>query len=77
MEELTNTMLVGDNFTENCTADVAMEFSETSKTISTAVSFGEFTDQLLLKVISLQQKSTSRLIFCRNKENKFLLDRLP
>ena len=47
------------------------ELLETSKTISTAVSLGEFVDQLLLKVISLQEKSTGRLIFLRNKESKF------
>ena len=47
------------------------EFLETSKTISTAVSLGEFIDQLLLKVISLQEKSAGRLIFLRNKESKF------
>ena len=32
------------------------EFSETSKTISTAISLGEFIDQLLLRVISFQEK---------------------
>ena len=72
LEELTNTVLVGDNFT----ADVAMWISETYKTIPTAVSFGEFIDQLLLKIISLQQKRTGHLIFWRNKDSKFLLDRL-
>ena len=63
-------MLVGYNFTEN----LPWEFLETSKTISTTVSPGEFIDQLLLKVISLQEKSTGRLIFWRNKESKFFLD---
>ena len=35
-------MLVGYNFTENFTEDVAVGISETSKTISTAVSLGEY-----------------------------------
>ena len=45
-----------------------------SKTISTAVSLGKFIDQLLSKVIILQEKRTGRLIFSRNKESKFLHD---
>ena len=46
------------------------EFSETSKTISTAVSLSEYTNQLLSKVIRLEDKSTGSLIFWRNKESK-------
>ena len=52
-------MLVGYNFTENFTVDVAM---------------GIF--RLILKVTSLQKKSTSPMTFCRNKESKLLLDTL-
>ena len=55
---------------------LSWKFFKTSNTISTAVSLGEFVHQLLLKVISLQEKSTGRLIFWRNKESKFLLDTL-
>ena len=33
-----------------------------AKTISTAVSLGKFIDQLLLKVIGLQEKRTGHLI---------------
>ena len=69
-------MLVGDNFTKTFTADVPMGISETCKTKSTAVTLGKFINQLLLKVISLQEKSTGSLIFWRNKESKFLLDTL-
>ena len=56
-------MLVGDNFTKTFTADVPMGISETCKTKSTAVTLGKFINQLLLKVISLQEKSTGSLIF--------------
>ena len=35
-------MLVDDSFTENFNANVPMEISGTSKTISTTVSVGEF-----------------------------------
>ena len=76
LEELTNPVLVSYNFTENFTVELLWEFSETSKTIPTAVSLGEFIDQSLLKVISLQVNSTGRLIFWRNKESKFLLGTL-
>ena len=58
-------MSVGYNFIKNFIADV-----------STAVSLGKFIDQLLLKVFCLQEKSTGRLIFLRNKESKILLDTL-
>ena len=51
-------------------------FPKRLKAISTAVSLGKFIDQLLLKVISLQAKSTGHLIFWRNKESKFLLETL-
>ena len=47
-----------------------------AKTISTAVSLGKFIDQLLLKVIGLQEKRTGCLILWRNKESRFLLDTL-
>ena len=56
-------MLVGYNFTESFTVDVAKKISETFKTISTAISLGEFINQLLLKVYSLQEKNTGHLTF--------------
>ena len=62
MEELINSMLVGYNFTKNFNVDIVVEFSEMAKTISTAVSLGKFIDQLLLKVIGLQEKRTGCLI---------------
>ena len=64
-------MLLGCNFTENFTVDVPWEFSETSNTISTAVSLGEFINQLLLKVISLQEKMQSEKM--NNKHSQVLL----
>ena len=42
LEELTNPMLVGNTFTENFTAGIAVELSETFKTISTAASLYKF-----------------------------------
>ena len=60
-------MLAGDNFTENFTADVAMGISKTSKIISAAVSLGEFIDQLLLKIISLQEKKYRPSNFLKKK----------
>ena len=50
LEELINPMLAGYNFTENFIVEIAVGISETSKTISTALSLDEFTHQLLLKV---------------------------
>ena len=47
-----------------------------SNKLTAAVALGEFIDQLLLKVISLQEKGTYRQIFWRNKESKFLVDTL-
>ena len=55
-------MLVGYSFTENITVDAAVRILETSKPIYTAVSLGKFIDQLLLKVISLQETRKGRLI---------------
>ena len=56
---------------------LSWEFSKTSKNnIHSCFFWREFIDQLLLKVISLQQKNKGRLIFWRNKESKYLLDRL-
>ena len=66
--------MVGYNFTENFTVDVAMGILEKPKTISQAISLVEFIDQLLLKIISLQEESTDRLIFWINKVSKLLLD---
>ena len=45
LEELTNPMFLGYNFTDNLLLTLLWGFSETSKTISTAVSLGEFIDQ--------------------------------
>ena len=47
-----------------------------SNKLTAAVALGEFIDQLLSKVISLQEKGTYRQIFWRNKESKFLVDTL-
>ena len=69
LEELTNLILVGYNFTENFSVD------ETSKTIPTPVSLGEFIDQLLSKVISLQEKKQA-VWFFKEAKSKFLLDTL-
>ena len=55
-------MLVGYSFTENITVDAAVGILETSKPIYTTVSLGKFIDQLLLKVISLQETRKGRLI---------------
>ena len=49
LEELTNPILAGCNFTKNFTVDVLWEFSETPKTISTTGSPGNFINQLHLK----------------------------
>ena len=55
-------MLVGYSFTENITVDAAVGILETSKPIYITVSLGKFIDQLLLKVISLQETRKGRLI---------------
>ena len=44
--------------------------------MSTAVSLCKVIDQLPVKVISLQAKSTGHLIFWRNKESKLLIKKL-
>ena len=72
LEELKNPILVGCNFTKIFTVDVLWGFSKTPKTISTTVSPGKFIDQLLFKVISLQEKNTGCLEFWR--KSKFLFD---
>ena len=48
LEELTNPILAGCNFTKNFPVDVLWEFSETPKAISTTISPGKFIDQLHL-----------------------------
>ena len=58
--------------TENFTADVAWRFSEISEKISTAVSLGKFIDQLLLKVISLQEKKYRPSDFLKEQREQIL-----
>ena len=63
--------------TENFTADVAWRFSEISEKISTAVSLGKFIDQLLLKVISLQEKMYRPSDFLKKQREQILAWYIP
>ena len=72
LEELTNPMFVCYNqfYWELHCRCCCWNFPKSLKTIFKVASLGKFIDQLLLKVISLQEKNTGRLIFWRNKEKK-------
>ena len=50
--------MLGYNFTENFTLDVAMEISKMSETIYTAAALGKF----VIKVISVPEKRTVCMI---------------
>ena len=50
--------MLGYNFTENFTVDVAMEISKMSETIYTAAALGKF----IIKVISVAEKRTVCMI---------------
>ena len=50
--------MLGYNFTENFTVDVAMEISKMSETIYTAAALGKF----IIKVISVLEKRTVCMI---------------
>ena len=62
-------MSVGDNFTENFTADFAVGiFQNVLNSVQSCFSSRIY--QLLLKVISLQEKSTESFIFWKSKETR-------
>ena len=70
LEELSNPVLVGYNFTDNFNVDVAVGIFWNIQNNIHSVSLSEYTNQLLSKVIRLEDKSTGSLIFWRNKESK-------